>query len=99
MQVNFNKFSINFQRWKYAILTGNFYLIFLPILQKWWHLKHKSLVFPTVKELFLYIKAGERERGGGQGEAKSWSPDWLGGPEILVKGLVISVTVKRVGGP
>ena len=61
MRVNFNRFSINSQRWKYAILTGNFYLIricsiFLQILQKRSHLKDKSVVFQTVKELFLCIK-------------------------------------------
>ena len=42
-------------------------------------------------------KAGER--GVGAGEAKYQGPDWLGGPEILIKRLVMGATVKRVGGP
>ena len=46
---------------KYVNLTDYFYLIricliILQILQIWWHLKNKSVVLPTVKELFLYIK-------------------------------------------
>ena len=58
MGVNVNRLLVNSQWWKYAILTGNFYpiricSIFLQILQERWHLKDKSLVFPTVEELFL----------------------------------------------
>ena len=29
--------------------------LYLQILQKWWYLKEKRLVFPGDKELFLYI--------------------------------------------
>ena len=47
--------------WKYAISTGNFYLIpicsiFLQILPKRWHSKAKRLLFPIVEELFTYNK-------------------------------------------
>ena len=61
MGVNLNRFSMNSKLRKYAISTNNFYLIricsiFLQILQKWLHLKDKSIVFVTVKQLFLYIK-------------------------------------------
>ena len=59
--LNFNRFSLNFQNEKNAILTGNFYLIricslFLQILQYWWYSKTEILRFLTVKELFLYVK-------------------------------------------
>ena len=39
---------------------------------------------------------GRRE--GGQGGQNTWVPDRLGEPEILIKCLVTSATVKRVGG-
>ena len=61
MGLNFNRFSINSQRWKNAISTGNFYrvricLILLQILQWRWQLEAKSLVVPATQELFLYVK-------------------------------------------
>ena len=61
MGLNFNRFSINSQRWKNAISTGNFYriricLIFLQISQYRWQSKAESLVFLTTRELFLYVK-------------------------------------------
>ena len=34
---------MNSQQWEYAILTGNFYCIFLQILPKRWHSKAKRL--------------------------------------------------------
>ena len=59
MRLNFNRYSVSSQWWKNAISTGNFYriricLIFLQILQRW-QSKAKSLVFPTMQELFLYV--------------------------------------------
>ena len=42
---------------------------------------------------------GRRDGWGGQEGQNTWGPDWLGGPKILVKRLVIGATVKRVGGP
>ena len=52
-------------------------------------------------DLFAYTNytQGRREEGGGQEGQNTWGPDWLGGPEILVKHLVIGATVKRVGNP
>ena len=42
------------------------------------------------KMTLCLIKAGKRGGGGGA--------DWLGGPKILVKCLVMGATVKRAGG-
>ena len=58
MKVNFTRFSMNSHAWKYAISTGNFYLIricsiFLQILHKRLHSKDQSQVITTVKGLFL----------------------------------------------
>ena len=36
---------------------------------------------------------------GAEGGQNTWGPNWLEGPEILVKPLVMGATVKRVGGP
>ena len=61
MGLNFNRFSINSQRRKNAISTGDFYririfLIFLQILQYRWQSKAKSVVILTKQELSLYVK-------------------------------------------
>ena len=63
MGVNLNRFSINSQRWKYAISTGNMYLIriFAQFCFKFYQNGSiqrliKRLVFATVKELIPRIK-------------------------------------------
>ena len=42
----------------------------------------------------LAAKAGER---GGQGGQNTWGPDWFGGPEILIKHLVIVLLLRGLG--
>ena len=39
-------------------------------------------------------KQGRREGGGGQ---NTWGPDWFGGPEILIKHLVIALLSRGLG--
>ena len=58
MGLNFNKFSINSQRWKNAISTIRICLIFFKFYNNGgnWQSKAKSLFFPTTQELFLYVK-------------------------------------------
>ena len=56
----------------------------------------------TSEELFDLNKADERRAGGAKflrlGLAGGGGLDWLGGPQILVKCLVMGATVKRVEG-
>ena len=47
----------------------------------------------------IVYHAGPRPARGGRGGANTWGADWLGGPEIVIKHLVMGATVKRVGGP
>ena len=54
-----------------------------------------SINYETTKPFKAVLKSKAGERGGGQ---NTWGPDWLRGPEILVKRLVMGATVKRVGG-
>ena len=43
---------------------------------------------------YFRIKAGER---GEQGRQNTWGPDWFGGPEILIKHLVIALLSRGLG--
>ena len=52
-----------------------------------------------VNTLSITIKPKAGERGGQGGGQNTWGPDWLGGPEILVKRLVMGATFKMVGSP
>ena len=46
----------------------------------------------------LFFEAFPRPaRGGGQGEQNTWGPDWFGGPEILIKHLVIALLSRGLG--
>ena len=49
-------------------------------------------------KLFYCHRNQDRRGGGGQG-GNTWGPEWLEGPEFLVKRLVMGATSKRVGGP
>ena len=42
---------------------------------------------------------GRREGGGGAEGKNTWGPDWFGGPEILIKHLVIVLLSRGFRGP
>ena len=57
----------------------------------------------VVLHIFNFLSTGVRclvarpARGGAGGGQNTWGPDWFGGPEILIKHLVIALLSRGLG--